>query len=113
MSERDVRNRLRIKRENRDKGWRDMLSTPTGREALWELYAKCREGGAQLPIRADGDVATGLVIETAARHALAQWIENRCMLANHRDWLLLLAENDEALDDGRRQEEADKPAEAE
>lgn len=110
MSERDIRNRLRIQRVNRDKGWRELLDTPTGREALWELYAKCREGGAVLPKTADGDVASGMVIEMAARHTIAQWIENRCMLVDHRNWLIMLAENDRPLDDGRAQDKADEQA---
>ncbi len=80
-----AKDRFRVQRENRDKGWRDMLSTSTGREALWELYAQCREGGAVLPRRADGDIAGNAVIAIAAKHTLAHWIENRCMLVDHKN----------------------------
>ncbi len=57
-----------------------------------------------LPRRADGDIAGNAVIAIAAKHTLAHWIENRCMLVDHKNWLIMLAENDEALDDGRAQD---------
>lgn len=101
--EREAKARLTIQRENRDRGWRDMLATPTGREALYELYAVLMsqrdvvrdiEGKASVP---DTFRAIGL-------QAGGNWLANRCMLADHRNWLLLLAENERPLDDGRQQD---------
>lgn len=110
MSARDAQNRIRIRRENRDKGWRDMLATPTGREALYEMYellmsqrdvVRDATGVASIP---DTFRAIGL-------QAGGHWLANRCMLADHRNWLVLLAENERPMDDGRAEEKRADAAE--
>lgn len=86
-----------------------MLSTPTGREAIYELYEECMR---------DRDVVrdqTGRTSEpdtfrAIGKTAIGHWLANRCMLADHRNWLVTLAENERPLDDGRV---SDKQAEQE
>lgn len=104
MSEREIRARLRIKRENIDTGWRTILADPKMRAALWELYEQCMmerdivrdaTGRASIP-----DTMRGL-----GKRAIGDWISNRAMLADHRNWLLLLAEHERPVDDGRREDE--------
>ena len=95
-----VQDKLRINRENRDKRWSDMLATPVGREALYELYAACME---QRDVVRDinGRTSEPDTFRAIGKQAIGHWLANRCMLADHRNWLLLLAENERPMDDGR------------
>lgn len=101
--EQQIRDRLRIGRENRDRGWRMMLADPLMREALWELYVQCRAGRDPV-YRADKDVAVNATLVNLGKQQIGDWLENRCMLADHKQWLLLQAEHDRPLDDGRAEE---------
>lgn len=98
-----VKDRLNIQRANRDTGWREMLSTPNGREALYELYAACME---QRDVVRDltGRASEPDTFRAIGKQAIGHWLANRCMIADHRNWLVLLAENERPLDDGRAQE---------
>lgn len=103
MSQRDIRGRIRILRENRDKGWRDALATEIGRMAIWELYEACME---QRDVVRDLNGAASVpdTFRALGKQAIGNWLANRCMLADHKGWLLVLAENQSPLDDGRAQD---------
>lgn len=99
--EQDIRNRLRINRENEDAGLRECLSTPNGRKFIWWVYKQCgmRENVA---MQADnGEMAPLMTARQIGKQVPGQALENRAKLVDHRNWLIMLAENDEALDDGR------------
>ena len=98
--EREIKERLRVARENRDTGWKKILDDPLCREALWELFTQCRAGRG-LGRGPDGAVSAPQTFCNIGKQEIGDWIENRCMLADHRQWLLLLAEHDRPLDDGR------------
>lgn len=109
MNEREIKDRIRIRRENRDRGWRSILADPLTREALWELYEECmrQRDVVQKP---DGDVSEALSFRAMGKRAMGDWIANRCMLADHKQWLLTQAEHDRPIDDGRQ---ADKQQQSE
>lgn len=98
--EREARHRIRINRENRDKGWSNMLADPLMREAVYELYAVCME---QRDVVRDhtGRTSEPDTFRAIGKQSVGNWLANRCMLANHKNWLLMLAENERPLDDGR------------
>lgn len=99
-----AKDRIRIRRENEDRGLQTMLSTPTGRAALWWIYKQCAVRAPATMVRQDGDASALMTFRALGKQAVGYEIENRCKLVNHRDWLLLLAENDEPMDDGRAQD---------
>lgn len=111
-SEREVRDRLRVQRENRDRGWREMLATPIGRQALYELYAECM-AERDVVRGMDGKTSVPDTMRALGKQAIGNWLSNRAMLADHRNWLVLLAENERPLDDGRASDTRAAEAEAE
>lgn len=106
MAQRDVRNRLRIQRENEDRGLRDCLSTPAGRAFIWWLY-KHAMMQRDAVITTSGDASALMTFRAIGKQAVGLELANRCKLVDHKNWLLTLAENDEALDDGRAQDKHD------
>ena len=104
---RDAQNRIRIRRENEDAGLRELMSTPIGRRALWWIYVQC---GVEAPVtmqRHDGEASALMTFRALGKQAVGYALANRCKLVDHRNWLLTLAENDEPMDDGRRQDQHD------
>lgn len=101
---RDARNRFRINRENEDKGLRDCLATPTGRKFIWWMYKQCAMTTPVTMQRTDGEMAALMTARQIGKQMPGRELENRCKLVDHKNWLILLAENDEALDDGRAED---------
>lgn len=107
--ERDIRDRIRIRRENRDRGWKMILGDPIMREAIWELYEVCME---QRDVVRDvnGRTSEPDTFRAIGKRAVGDWLDNRLKLADHRNWLLTQAEHDEAIDDGRAEETQAEPS---
>lgn len=104
MSEKEFKARLRIRRENRDRGWKAILADPAMREALWELYTECMTTRDAVT-RQDGDASIPMTFRAMGKRAIGDWLENRCELADQHKWLLLLAEHKRPIDDGRADEQ--------
>lgn len=100
-----AKDRFRINRENEDKGLRDCLATPTGRKFIWWLYKQCGMRENLTMQRADGDASALMTFRAIGKQIPGRELENRAKLVDHRNWLVMLAENDEALDDGRAQDQ--------
>lgn len=101
-----ARDKIRVRRENEDKGLRECLATPAGRAFVWWLY---KQAGVREPAtmqRSDGEASALMTFRALGKQAVGLELENRCKLVDHRNWLLLLAENDEAWDDGRAMDKA-------
>lgn len=98
--EREARQRIRINRENLDKGWRAILADPVTRAAAFELYSVCMEHRDVVRDQT-GRTSEPDTFRAIGKQSIGHWLANRCMLADHRNWLLLLAENERPLDDGR------------
>jgi hypothetical protein len=109
--EQDIRNRLRVNRENIDNGLRDCLATPNGRKFIYWLYAfgMSQRDAVVMPDQSDASVP--MTFRALGKAAVALELENRCKLVDHRNWLLTLAENDLAIDDGRAQDRQDQRGE--
>lgn len=111
--EQDIRNRLRIQRENIDAGLRECLSTPNGRRFIWWLYALCH-AQRDVVYRADQtDASVPMTFRALGKQAIGLELENRAKLIDHKSWLIMLAENDRPLDDGRAQDKQDAAQEIE
>lgn len=107
----DARNRIRINRENEDKGLRDCLATPTGRQFIWWMYRQCGMRDSLTLLKSDGDASALMTMRAIGKQIPGRELENRCKLVDHRNWLIMLAENDEALDDGRAEDQEPQAAE--
>ena len=107
MNEREIKDRIRIRRENRDRGWRSILADPLTREALWELYEECMRQ-RDVVRRPDGESSVPDTFRAIGKRAIGDWLANRCMLADHKQWLLTQAEHDRPLDDGRQADKQER-----
>jgi len=105
-----IRNRLRIDRENIDKGLRDCLSTPTGRQFIWWLYSQSMMQKDAVYRADQSDASALMTFRSLGKQAIGHELENRAKLVDHKNWLIMLAENDHPMDDGRAQDKQNDEA---
>lgn len=100
MSDR-AKHKFRINRENLDKGWKMILAEPLTRAAIWQLYQVCMEHRDVVRDNT-GRASEPDTFRAIGKQAVGHWLEDRCVLADEKAWLITRAEHYKAMDlDGR------------